>query len=279
MNTLKKYVEYKLTHSDMVATVEGYPLTMHNCKPNKRMKQLEIYGNTVDGIGLGELVTDVNDANYGKCIMPITTRGINLINVDDFINGNFKVNADGSCTLSWILSGRFSAYSTDLGHIPSGSTLVFKASILEATTSYKEVLIQLTYTNGTVKYYACKNSTTITLENTIKQIGLYIHNSEEKGSYITFKDFGLYYQNEYIGYEPYVQPVTTNVFLSEPLRKIGAYADYVDFKNKKAVYYNDGIATEEAVKVELPVLTAKTTIIEVDTSIAPSNMYGKYIKK
>ncbi len=36
-------------------------------------------------------------------------------------------------------------------------------------------------------------------------------------------------------YEPYVEPVTTTIYLDEPLRKIGAYADYIDFENCKVV--------------------------------------------
>ena len=276
MNNLKKYVEWKLTHSDKTSTAEGYPLTLGNCKANKRLKQLVVYGNSIDNIGVGELIADETDVNRGKYKIPVIQRGTNLIDVNKFKNGNFKINDDGSCTLSWILTGRFSAYITNLSHIPAGSQLVFRASIIEATTNIKDLLIQLTYKNGTTKYLACWDATKITLEDTIKQVGLYIYASEQKNSYITFKNFGLYYQNEYIGFEPYVQPVTTNVFLSEPLCKIG---DYVDFKNKKAVHYNDGIATEEAVKVELPVITGKTTVIEVDTQIKPSKIYAKYIKR
>ena len=36
-------------------------------------------------------------------------------------------------------------------------------------------------------------------------------------------------------YEPYEEPITTNIYLDEPLRKLGEYADYIDFKNKKVV--------------------------------------------
>lgn len=47
MNTLKDYVEWKLTHSDKVAEAEGYPLLLENCKKNKRMKDFKVYGNSV----------------------------------------------------------------------------------------------------------------------------------------------------------------------------------------------------------------------------------------
>lgn len=36
-------------------------------------------------------------------------------------------------------------------------------------------------------------------------------------------------------YEPYRKPVTTSIFLDEPFRKIGDYADYIDFRNGNVV--------------------------------------------
>lgn len=36
-------------------------------------------------------------------------------------------------------------------------------------------------------------------------------------------------------YEPYVEPVTTYIYLDQPLRKVGDYADYIDYANKKVV--------------------------------------------
>jgi len=36
-------------------------------------------------------------------------------------------------------------------------------------------------------------------------------------------------------YEPYVEPITTNIYINEPLRKIGDYVGYIDFKNSKVV--------------------------------------------
>lgn len=172
-----------------------------------------------------------------------------------------------------------------------------------------------------------------------------------------------------VPYEPYVEPITTNIYLDEPLRSTRVYADYIDGKNKKIhrdfhKYYIDGSQTvtsysddlcmvhmnvrckhydgayvsnhfkhrvygntvpniamanavgnriqiggyrdidgvtdaeslkqwfaknpttfiqpletpiEEPLNIELPKLNAKTTIIEVDTSLAPSNISGKYI--
>lgn len=46
MNTLKNYVEWKLTHSDKTTAAEGYPLILEKCKKNKKMKDLKVYGNS-----------------------------------------------------------------------------------------------------------------------------------------------------------------------------------------------------------------------------------------
>ena len=43
--------------------------------------------------------------------------------------------------------------------------------------------------------------------------------------------------NALIDYEPYIEPQTFNIYLDEPLRKLGDYADYVDF-NKGVVIKN-----------------------------------------
>ena len=55
--------------------------------------------------------------------------------------------------------------------------------------------------------------------------------------------------------------------------------DYCTYNNDTYVYCIRGTSTEEPLNLILPKLIVKTTIIEVDTSLAPSSIYGKYIKK
>ena len=90
-------------------------------------------------------------------------------------------------------------------------------------------------------------------------------------------------------YEPYVEPVTKNIYLDEPLRQLGDYADYIDFANGKIVrqvkVLEDGTLQglkKEIVKdIELPIIPSidGTNIITVDTLIKPSNFEIKYISK
>ena len=104
-----------------------------------------------------------------------------------------------------------------------------------------------------------------------------------------------------INYGKYKIPVivgntTTNIYLDEPLRKIGDYSDYIDFRNQKEfrnVIVNDDTGTQtiensytgttdsSGTSISLPnIPTIKgTTIFEIDTEIQPSSMYIKYKSK
>ena len=116
-------------------------------------------------------------------------------------------------------------------------------------------------------------------------------------------DIMFYVGNEPFDYEPYgykipviVGNTTTNIYLDEPLRKIGDYSDYIDFRNQKEfrnVIVNDDTGTQtiensytgttdsSGTSISLPnIPTIKgTTIFEIDTEIQPSSMYIKYKSK
>ena len=89
------------------------------------------------------------------------------------------------------------------------------------------------------------------------------------------------------------EAMTTNIYLDEPLRKVGDYADYIDFENGKVVRNVEvidntgtlpleeslrGLKTPTEQTIELPnISTFKgTTTIEIDTSIKPSNVEITY---
>ncbi|MBQ8043837.1 MAG: hypothetical protein IJ272_06795 [Clostridia bacterium] len=97
-------------------------------------------------------------------------------------------------------------------------------------------------------------------------------------------------------YELYRDTTVINIYLDEPLRKIGEYVDYIDFKNQKLirnveVIDDTGTLTiEESLKglettteetIELPTMPTQegTNIIETDTRIPPSNMEVEYMRK
>ena len=97
------------------------------------------------------------------------------------------------------------------------------------------------YTDGTKTNLRCVRDgvwrkLTITSEanKTIKAIGTPVHEYRNY-LYIDINTFLIDEGATVRDYEPYVEPVITNIFLDEPLRKLGDYADYIDYKNKKVV--------------------------------------------
>ena len=81
-----------------------------------------------------------------------------------------------------------------------------------------------------------KGSTFKPLENT-KYINFDILKASDKAN-ITAQEAGLIQIEEGTAateYEPYQGSTTTNIYLDEPLRKIGDYADYIDFASGKVV--------------------------------------------
>ena len=388
MNTLREFVEYKLTHCDKTAEAEGYPLIMQNCKKYKKMKQLELYGNSLqDGTpepdnpievrSVGELVTDKSDVNFGKYKIPVVQRGVHIVNPMGFVGNALSYNEDDKTyTFKWD-TDRFSAYNRNCSVIPVGSKIYIGVKWIDSNTNKEQIGVMVYHTDGTQSYYSIGKTwvSNITVVKPVAHISLFFNNTtESKGCWVKFKDLIVCYQSEFTQYEPYIEPVTTNIYLNQPLRKVGNYTDYIDFKENKVVRkigvgtsnsistwregdkWNTGITwglsncnykayialcthlpysltndasingvyfqfidgiywyfdktlfptkadadswitsrkadeiplrfhyvlitpTEEQIDIDLPKLKAKTTIIEVDTNLAPSNIYGKYIKR
>lgn len=87
-------------------------------------------------------------------------------------------------------------------------------------------------------------------------------------------------------FEPYIEPVVTNIYLDEPLRKVGDYVDYIDFVNQKVVRNvevvdNTGTLPledslrglqspiEESIQLPSPVTMNGLTNITIDTKVKP----------
>ena len=99
----------------------------------------------------------------------------------------------------------------------------------------------------------------------------------------TFKP-QLELSDEKTDYRPYVEPTMINIYLNEPLRKVGDYVDYVDFKTGKVVRNvgktNLQLTTpiEETINLQNIVVKGGRKI-EIDTSIKPSNATYRVIEK
>lgn len=223
---------------------------------------------------VGDLVTDTNDTNYGKYKIPIKVTGKNLLNVSsNFIwTGTIKVDT----------------------YIPAGTyTLSWTSSVLGGSNAPVLMFSE----NKVYKSLAAKGGqVTITLTKPESILYFYSNNYNFNGSKdITSSVVNCMLTMETVGdYEPY-QEETYNIYLDEPLRKIGEYSDYIDFKTDKVIRNvkvddNSGtktisesfskLNTQIEEKISLPTINLNSTknYISIDTSISPSNTELEYIK-
>lgn len=265
MNDLKNYVNWKLTHSEKTAEAEGYPLIMENCKANKKMKQLEIYGNSFqDGTptpdapievqSVGELVTDVNDANYGKYKIPLLIKGDG-----ETVSHNLYLNKP------------LNKIGNYVDYVDFNDKKVVRAIAHEKIT-----VVAGKSSQGLLFLSTISQRPLLTREPT-NPIGYAISNK--------FKRHEGLYAMLLTATEPLIQ---TYITTSGAFRAAYSFGDSSITDTAKAqdaigdgfeMYYVLAAPIEETITCELPKLTSKTTIIEVNTSLAPSNAYGKYIKK
>lgn len=223
-------------------TASGYPLTVSDHLEGESVIDYKVYGNSVqDGTpspdtpieiqSVGDLVTDTSSPYYGKYDVPVTVCGKNLIPYP------YK---DSSGT-----SGGITITINDDGTITANGT----ASANRTFTIAQYTIQSGTYTlsgtkNGSLSTYymgisgtSCKdvgNGGSVTFD-TEKTILIYI--SIKSGATLSNAVFKpqLELGSSATTYEPYQAPITKHIYLDEPLRKVGDYADYVDYENQRVV--------------------------------------------
>ena len=185
---------------------------------------------------------------YGKYKIPLTIRGKNMASIDDIKaihKGDWQyleTTVDGRECIRYT-SGNTRIYygikfKENTQYTISAETKVVLNPVNNITNS--EQVICIWYTDGTKQplYNWCdgvwrKRVITSAANKTIKAIGITV-NEYRVWSYVDINTFQVEEGTTATDYEPY-QAVTTNIFLNEPLRKIGDYADYIDFKENKVV--------------------------------------------
>lgn len=388
MNTLRDYVNWGIAHSDNVGKAEGVPLVMEKCKLNKKMKQLEVYGESVQN------GTPTPEA-------PVWVESVGQACIRNWFEKNMFLRVE-----DYNAATNYSFYKAKYieGLKPNTKYNV----VIERLNGTKPMSAKCTVLlSGGVFLPTANNFTTIGHASSKDETNNSPHTSDASGrltigisTSVTKEQLDLLWENTNVYlYEDgdtktvYKIPllldgkIAQNLYLNKPLRKIGSYADYIDFKNKKVVrvieskildggenyikmpasphpytfvvlggygtgiddvclcnklqfqanfsYTREGINTfrifnsntsgsslragfriykdgesvtevsevsslvakkytegnpiifyyalssaiEEPIECKLPSLTSKTSVIEIGTSVLPSNIKGKYIKR
>ena len=246
-----------------VRSVSGTPpIALEACADNMSIIDYKIHGNSIqDGTpspdnpvevqSVGELVTDETDINYGKYKIPVTARSSNITNPQAWVSGvhsngiiinnNNYITEIGKNYIDAKLPA-WAGIASEKIDITQVSVIGFKINKNQTVNEY------ITYYVGIDCYDKNDNKLGFRILNTniiadteyrytsfipiinTKYIRLCVLSRKQALSDIRIYDFYITKENN-LTYEPYHEPITTNIYLDEPLRKVGDYADYIDFKN------------------------------------------------
>ena len=192
----------------------------------------------------GDLITSSNCSSYGsdacnnvgKYVIQVKNTGKNLVNFNQLYSDTSKfTNNDG------VITGSNRSFHEIKYKIPKeyiGKKLTLSGKLkMEGEVNY---IFFLAYTGG-----KRVDSTTIKTKDTFvdAKVTLNVESEDDYfcisyGDYsgtVYVKDLQLELGDTVTEYESYKESITTNIYLDEPLRKVGDYADYIDFENKKVV--------------------------------------------
>ncbi len=246
-----EYIRMRTTMGNLFSNAEGYPCPLIN-SDGKHLLNYGIYGNSTQKgtpspsspeeiISVGDPVTDEADANYGKYKIPVIVYGKNFLNCTfagdvypnkTIINDDFSITVNkGTNTSANPINIRQSKAYT----IPADN-ITITASCKNANTTVKMIVRTKVYNSSTSDYYTITSSPKSFTLSKGDSIQAYLQMS---AGAVLSETITLYPQFETgktaTDFEPYINPVITDIYLDEPLRKIGDYADYIDFKKQVVV--------------------------------------------
>lgn len=255
-----------------LANAEGVPCIMERSK-GKNVQNYEIYGNSVqDGTpspdapievqSIGDLVTDIASEYYGKYDVPIIVRGKNLLPNSNWMSGAHSTGFQEQVSANYIIEYTQNSISFKLPAWTGVSSPRFQKD------SVKRIVFKINQASldpdNYVNFYIAiqgydddnnKVGSKIIYDNVIADRG-YVFDFSRISAYswytsstqfsfcilarknalsnLMIYDIAYYAETNTSVYESYTVE-TEHVYLDEPIRKVGNYADYIDFKNQKVV--------------------------------------------
>lgn len=184
---------------------------------------------------------DIPISIYGKNLIKYpyryTTRDINGIRFTDNGDGSVTMNGKATANAIWFM---YLNRTNLIDGLSSGDKITLSVKSNKSFSGALRVVCNYFDTGGTEKdanisITAANSSRTNKITALWKGMEIYI--VVLKGQ--TVDNITIYPQLEKgspaTSYEPYKGKTTTHIYLDEPLRKVGDYADYIDFKNQKVI--------------------------------------------
>lgn len=236
-------------------TTASLPLTLTG--NGKLIKNYRIYGNTVDGESVGDLITEGEHTD--EYHIPINVEGANLFDVSAITIGRY-LGTGGNVYQSSISN------VSDYIPVTAGTTLTLSWDYLELSTNSPHQM--WVYGEGKqgiqmIAYTPKSKIFTFQIPDDIEVKYLRITVNQN------FTDIMLNRGATALPYEPYATPVTTDIFVSEPIGMTDGNADYIDYKTQKR-YNADG--TSESVMLPAIRTISGTNVLLFGTAVQPSKM-------
>ena len=182
-------------------------------------------------------VSDFQDYVKTGYKVPVNISGINLFDYSTILDA-------GKIEIMDKKTGEFKWKSTEgipATYMKTKPNTRYRVTFKAKTMVEQTAIVAVYYKDGTVKGIETKSSPDgFTVADGLTLAGKsvdYVKFGGSGGLSIgsIFKGLMIVEEGtELDGYEPHLDE-TTNIYINEPLRKIGEYADYIDYKNKKVV--------------------------------------------
>lgn len=208
---------------------------------------------------------------FGKYKVPVVTQGKNLfdksIPYDDYL-----VIIGYRYLLIWVGKGNTVTVSLSQKHPMGLGGYCYIRDNGTDSGGYQEQKWLYHNTNDGL----CKKSQTFT------SVDGYVSVYFNITAYNNFKDeLQVEYGTTATDFEPYQEPTITNIYLNEPLRKVGEYADYVDFANGKVVRNIKEVATTSVYGIYgklTDVIRFSAYLSTLNGRLGTYEMYSNYLK-
>ena len=275
---------------------------------SKALKGYQIYGNSVqDGTPSPDNPIEIQsvgdyDEESGKYKIPIEVKGKNLFECGKPTSSgaSWEVYGNGFKITSATNAGGYSNYAKirilSLADMKWGQTYTLSCYVEQSNPSMSS-LLRIGYTDGSsnvFKSFINQNPE----NNKINYITFTLPNEQpdnfgsDSGSYgtdnivffinvqraaldtyenICITDIMLVEGEEPAEYEPHIPTQNYDIFLDEPLRKVGTYADYIDFRSGKIVRVIDKKVFAGSESIDIP-----SSVIEGYTPFRNTVLDGTY---
>lgn len=210
----------------------GVPPLLFKGKEQSELLNYRICGDTVDGNSVGDLVESGQHA--GEYAVPVTVEGKNLLQntaTSQTIKGvTFTVNEDGSIVCDGQASPSTAVLIFSEFLVPSGAYILTGCPNGGSETKTYKMLL---FINGAWFANDIGSGAKFTLTKTSTvSVRIDIYNGYTCDN-LTFYPMIRKADIEDDTYEPYHAPVTTPIYLPEPIKMVGDEAEYIDFGEQK----------------------------------------------